>query len=215
MNEYFKWYLLIMGLVYWANTVNAINTCNAVPLSLSNITNCVADVCYVSQYINIKLPASSGSSACISLISPDGTSTKLDFNITMDKSFCSKYIDYVYFSDDPVWNGKGFCGCPGGTTAVCPDCPIDLPAGDINICSSTIHDHDYCVLNHLGKTGTVCSKLRGTVADRIIVMKTNPKMQVDARINVTINDDEYQFHFDDTNLYRNITKHDVEIRVES
>jgi len=193
--------VLLLG-VFRANSVLGVtNTCNSVPVSLANITNCIDDTCTATTTTTVNIPNLIGSSACLEFLSPNGDVSSYALNITVSAVNLEYQFDYCYFTDDPPGESKGLCGCPGGTTALCPCNSVSFSNDFVTVCSAGTHDDSDCILNHLGRTGTWCGKTIFYTHPRYLLCHSLGS--VIKSVNLTINDQagEWLVHYDGSYNY--------------
>lgn len=111
------WLMLLCLSTICISSVDS-QTCNAIPISLGNITSCNGNVCYLTQTTNVALPLIPGSSVCMMFVSPDGVSPVQYMNLTLDFANFVFSPDYSYYSDDPVITAPTKCNCPLGGVAL-------------------------------------------------------------------------------------------------
>jgi len=110
-------------------------------------------------------------------------------------------FDYCYLTDDPYRESKGLCGCPGGTNAVCPCSAVSVSADFPNVCSAGIHDDSYCILNHIGRTGTWCGKTTLYIHPRYMVCHTTGAYTKMMNFSITDGDGTWLLSYDGTSNY--------------
>lgn len=165
--------LCIFGLVIlFVHSTNS--ACTTIPISLSSLERCENGYCYYSTSTVLEIPVSDFSTACLEFVSPDGETDPIVANITLEHALYTFNSEYYYFTDDPKITGKGFCGCPGGTPATCDVCTAHVPAADVVLCSSGVHNSDDCFEVWLGQSGTWCYKTALEGDNRYKVLKFIP-----------------------------------------
>jgi len=128
--------------------------CNAVPISLSSLNNCVDNTCSFSQQVEISIPLSDNSEACLEFIAPDNIGPSSSVNISVNRAHFLWDSLSTGYTDDPMVTTKNFCGCPGGSTATCSTGnDLVVPNGTV-LCKSGVHNSQQCPLNWFGDSGT-------------------------------------------------------------
>lgn len=130
--------------------------CSTLPISVSSLNICEDNSCRTSETAQLRLGLIKGSTSCVRVESTGSQVLPSLFNISIVDSVLSYPLVNCYFSDDPQIDLEGFCGCPGGTSVSCDNCPNANPSGDTIICSTGLHEANGCVL---GGGGKWCVKL--------------------------------------------------------
>jgi len=90
--------------------------CVAVPVSLSELNNCVNDYCTFSSVATVSLPNIGGATACFEFISPDGITSPFKMRFQLLESFFNFYPTAIYNADDPAYDITSVCNCQKTTT---------------------------------------------------------------------------------------------------
>lgn len=130
--------------------------CSTLPISVSTLNICEDSSCRTSETAQLRLGLNKGFTSCIRVESTGSQVPPALFNITVLDSVLSYPLVNCYFSDDPQIDLQGFCGCPGGTSVSCDNCPNANPSGDTVICHTGVHEANGCLL---GPGGKWCVKL--------------------------------------------------------
>jgi membrane-bound inhibitor of C-type lysozyme len=156
---------------------------------------CVDGSCYFSQSTTVALPVAPLSTACLEFISPDGLSPPTVVNITMARAFYTYVSDYVYYSDDPSVHSKGFCGCPGGTTVSCSDCPVSVSNSDVSTCTGGVHNDDSCFEEWFGGSGAYCFQTGFTGRNRYKIAKYKDTITKDFLLQFNFGNDSWAIDY--------------------
>lgn len=150
--------------------------CSTLPLSVSSLDSCEDNNCRTTETAQIRLELNKGTSACVRIESTGTQVAPAVFNITIIDSVLVYPLVDCYFSDDPQIDISSFCGCPGGTSVSCDNCPNTNPIGMDVLCTSGLHNSKGCLL---GGAGTWCSKVGFTGFNRFKVCDIgSPELQV-------------------------------------
>lgn len=211
--------LAVCVLLFYASSFMGVHsagvTCDSVPISLANITSCIDNQCTTSTTIGVSLPNFPGSSLCVEFLSPNTESDTYALNVTIVESSMAFEFDYCYLTDDPYRESKGLCGCPGGTNAVCPCSAVSVSSDFPSVCSAGIHDDSYCILNHIGRTGTWCGKTTLYIHPRYMVCHTTGAYTKMMNFSVTDGDGTWLLSYDGTSNYVALNDTVARVRVLS
>lgn len=176
--------LFISYAVFILNFVFINGACTTIPVSLSNVTNCINNVCTFTQIANFVMNTPRGSQSCLQFVSPDGSTESYPININVLDSEFVYNLEYYYWTDSPKITSYGLCGCPGGHDYNVNNCPIsNSKFGQYTTIISTdgVHSNSYCALNAIGKFlkvaqthGTYCFKMSLEGYNRFKIMKWRP-----------------------------------------
>lgn len=85
--------------------------CNTIPISVSNVTNCIGNVCNVEFLTEFMVSLGSTQDSCFQLTYPDGTVKNIKFNIQMtSKVYPMKFLYAT--SNAEIHQQHAYCGCP-------------------------------------------------------------------------------------------------------
>lgn len=164
--------LLISGIL----DMSSGQACSTLPLSVSSLDSCEDNNCRTTETAQIRLELNKGFTSCIRIESTGTQVAPAVFNISIIDSVLVYPLVDCYFSDDPQIDISSFCGCPGGTSVSCDNCPNTNPVGMDVLCTSGLHNSKGCLL---GGAGTWCSKIGFTGFNRYKVCDIgSPELQL-------------------------------------
>jgi len=156
--------------------VSSQSACSTLPLSVSSLNICEDNNCRTTETAQLRLGITKGTSECVRVESTGSQVLPALFNITIVDSVLSYPLVNCYFSDDPTFDLEGFCGCPGGSSVSCDNCPNVNPTGDATICTSGLHNSKGCFL---GGAGTWCAKIGFSGVNRFKLCELgDPELQL-------------------------------------
>jgi len=152
-----KWVLILLGIIAYSLLVTPVagDSCYSVPVSLSNITSCTNGVCTIQQTAALSVPIADLNSACLQLVSPDGTTSTINLNITISHAHWHHVFDYNYFTDGVVIDARAACRCGNNFVYSCNDCPASYPNSAYTQCiTGTIYNSGGC-----STSGSYCARI--------------------------------------------------------
>lgn len=178
-------------------------SCNTIPISVSNLTNCVDTRCYYTQYASSSINLQTNGGTCYTFNAPIVDSTQtisyqiyvniLDFRAYYDLSSC-------YISDDPVLSINVNCHCPGSlfTTGFCPCSTSPTAYPNNQFCISGAAYSKGCPV---GGVTTYCANVGMSAYSRYQVCKlTNPTYSIQINITDTFDNSTHLFSVNTNSL---------------
>lgn len=188
----------VLGVLYFLCNISFVSggTCNAVPVSLSDLQLCDGNTCYFSQQVAAAIPLLDGSSLCLDFISPDDKDFKFTVNIDILHAHYRWDMDYSYYTDAPYISTLGYCSCSLFDNYDCSINGVTKPVGDVTFCNQGYHDGSTCTG---GKTAALLSSKSYKVynaltgKNRFKVIKFKPIVTLDIGLSVTVSNDTTTF----------------------
>jgi len=173
------------------------DTCTTIPVSLSDIHNCVDGVCYLSTIATIDVPIGAGEKACLEFISPDGTSVAVTLNVSIASSFANWNVDSCYYTDSVSIAEEGTCDCDVAQPVDCENCPAPNPTGDFVFCNTAPNSCNFISGGHV--TGTACVKTGLSGRNKLKVCEMSEVKFIDTMVVIEI--EGITFEDDDNSTY--------------
>jgi len=175
-----KWLFILLGIITYSFLVTPAygDNCFSVPVSLSNITSCTNGQCTVKQTAYLAVPIADLSSACLQLVSPDGTTSTINLNVTISHAHWHHTFDYNYFTDGVVIDARAACQCGNNFVYSCDNCPAANPNTPFTQCiTGTIYSSGGC-----SSAGTYCAKVGYTGYNRYKILHVNQNAKKDIAV---------------------------------
>jgi len=187
----FGFYKILLGVLCFLCYVPSSSggTCNAVPVSLSDLQLCNGNTCYFSQQVAAAIPLQDGASLCMDFVSPDDKDFKFSVTIDVLHAHYRWDMDYSYYTDAPYVSTLGYCSCSLFDSYDCSINGVTKPTGDVTFCNQGYHDGSTCTG---GKAAAIASDKSYKVynaltgKNRFKVIKFKPIVTLDLGLAISI-----------------------------